>query len=226
MVLLAGEAGIGKSVLAITLTLALATGREFLGRPCPVSRVLYYDQENSRPDGEQYLRWVWHGLACPDVELIDRNVLLRRFALSARKHHYQQMQEDIAAHTPDLMILDTATPCLGVRDENDNAEATRLTDQLRAIQELAPTTLTLLILKHAKVHEDGHYSPRGAKAWLGATDATIYHLAMPGRPPNNGLRRTKLESGKGRAFSLRETIKIRPSWIGEEAHKGLILTPE
>jgi hypothetical protein len=44
-------------------------------------------------------------------------------------------------------------------------------------------------------------------------DSVIYHTKLRGRPPKGeGLRPTKLEPSKTRAFGLREGFKIVPSW--------------
>ena len=83
MVILAGDAGIGKTTLSYTLAVAKATGQPFLGRPVTPGRVLYFDEENSEPDFEEYLRWVWRGLGRPTPSLLDENLRMERFRLAA-----------------------------------------------------------------------------------------------------------------------------------------------
>ena len=226
--ILAGEAGIGKSSLAIALSMALAYGRPFLGRPCPEAKVLYFDEENSEADGHEYLRWAWRALGCPDPTILDTHINLQRFTLGATTTPWPLMHAQATAWHPDLIILDTATPCCAITDENDNGEATRALAHLRLVREAASPRAGLLLLKHAKLdYEDGHHSIRGAKAWIGATDATIYHLALPGRPRKDGLRPSKLEPGKHRAFGLQDPITIWPRWTQDSlGHKGLLLSIE
>lgn len=228
MIVLAGEAGIGKSTLSYMLTVAKATGQPFLGRPLTPGRVLYFDEENSQPDFEEYLRWVWRGLGRPDPSLLDEHIKMERFSLTATApRHFEYMAETAKEWQPELIVLDTATPACRIRDENDNGEASFAISQLRRIQLATGPLTTFLILKHAKLdHEDGRRRVRGAKIWIGATDATIFHLAVAGRPRKDGLRISRLEPEKVRAFGLRTPLRLIPSWVGEGPQKGLMLAAE
>ena len=55
IVLIAGDAGVGKSVMNLAEGLHVALGRPFLGHKTVQSRVLYFDEENSRPDLSAYV---------------------------------------------------------------------------------------------------------------------------------------------------------------------------
>lgn len=225
MIILAGEAGIGKSTLVYTLAVAKATGGSFLGRPLDAGKVLYFDEENSQADFEEYLRWVWRGLGEPKPTLLDDHLQFERFQLAAHApKHFEYMLEAARTWQPELIVLDTATPACQIFDENDNGEATRAISHLRGIQQAVDPSMTFLIVKHAKLdHEDGHRRIRGAKTWVGSTDATLFHLASPGRKRNDGLRASCLEPEKVRAFGLRHPLRIIPSWTGTDEQKGLTL---
>ena len=56
--------GLGKSHLTLAMAVAVATGGEFLGRPCSTGRVLYIDRDNPRRETRRRLkRWrAGHGL--------------------------------------------------------------------------------------------------------------------------------------------------------------------
>src|SRR2546425_9831290 len=69
VMVLAGEAGAGKSILTYALSIALATGNTFLGRQLTPTRVLYCDEENPYWTRLQYLRWAWRGLGRPRTGL-------------------------------------------------------------------------------------------------------------------------------------------------------------
>lgn len=226
MVILAGDAGIGKTTLSYTLAVAKATGQPFLGRPMPPGRVLYFDEENSEPDFEEYLRWVWRGLGRPTPSLLDENLRMDRFRLAATApRHFNYMLETAIAWKPELIILDTATSACHIIDENDNGEANAAITRLRGVQRAAGPRTTMLILKHAKLDpSSGQRRIRGAKVWMGSTDATLFHLANPGQPKKDGLRPSRLEPEKVRAFGLRAPLRIVPAWVEAGTEKGLSLT--
>lgn len=219
LIALAGEPGTGKSFTCYTLSLALATGTPFLGIPLTPRRVLYFDQENSMPDCIEYHKRAWHGLDCPDRELIAKNYFFYHFHLGG-PHWVRNAAEAIQAVEPALIIIDTTTPCCHIQDENDNAEATRVINAIRSIQGPA----TVVALKHAKLHTEGdaRYTLRGAKAWEGAVDSILFQLRSEGRPRQDGLCVTRIMPQKVRAFGLSSTIKVEPSWCHD--NKGIRLS--
>jgi RecA-family ATPase len=123
---------------------------------------------------------------------------------------------------PDLIVIDTTTAACQLKDENDNAEATEAIQKLRGVQRLNGSCM--LLLKHAKVDiENGTQTVRGAKAWVGATDATLIHMVASGKPRTDGLRDSQVVPEKIRAFGLQGTLKIKPSWVDINGEKGLSL---
>ena len=221
LVVLAGEAGAGKSVLCYTLSLALAGGADFLGHLLTPRPVAYFDQENSRPDCVQYLRWAWYGLGCPPLPVIAANLHFAPFQLGSRAWEERAASLIVPAQ-PSLLVFDTATPSCDIRDENDNGEATQAVLAIRRLQALTSPPSTALVLKHAKVLTEHHQRTiRGAKAWLGAADSVIFHLRNPGQPRKDGLAGTRLEPWKTRAFGLKRTLSIDPQWTPDQ--RGLIL---
>src|SRR5690348_3018268 len=79
MVIVAGEAGAGKSVLMYHLAYAVASGRPFLGRVTYPHRVLYFDEENGLPDFAKYNLWAWSGTGQPDLTDVDERLDLQHF---------------------------------------------------------------------------------------------------------------------------------------------------
>src|SRR5438132_10346206 len=66
MIILAGDPGVGKSVLSYAMALSLASGQPFLGRGGGApKRVLYFDEENSEQDLRSYLHTLWLGMGSP-----------------------------------------------------------------------------------------------------------------------------------------------------------------
>jgi RecA-family ATPase len=222
IIALAGEPGAGKSYLAYSLSLALATGTPFLGFELSPHRVLYFDQENSEADCTQYLRWAWNGLGCPRINDLIENFHLAPFVLGSASWAVRAREYTIA-YKPSLIVIDTTTPALAIEDENDNAEASKAVQLLRGIQRTITPSPAVIVLKHAKVRsDDGAYTLRGAKTWEGAVDSVVFQIRRRGKPREDGLRPTHLEPSKTRAFGLRESINIEPRWT-DSAKTGLKL---
>jgi RecA-family ATPase len=219
MIVLAGDAGVGKSMLSYSLALALASGGEFLGRKLTADRVLYFDEENSRQDSDAYHRRVWRGLGSPSIELLDANLFLCHFALGV--NYANDLIRAAAEVRPALVIIDTANAALRVADENDNAQASAAIKTLRAMRQAAGREdCTVLVLKHAKVTHDRRGNEyrdiRGAKAWKGELDGVIVHSAIRGRPPAHGrYRNTFLWPTKSRAYGLTQPLEIVPVCDGD-----------
>src|SRR5206468_2621691 len=123
-----------------------------------------------------YLRWCWHGLGQPDLDLIDANLWSLHFKLGGNDW-CEQLESAMANVCPSLIIFDTATPCFNIQDENDNSEASAVIQRLRQVQAMYNQS-TIVVLRHAKTFteagEDGHTirKARGATTWKASTDAT------------------------------------------------------
>lgn len=223
MVVWAGQPGVGKSFFSLSLSVALATGQRFLDRDLKEGRVLYFDEENSKPDFEEYFKWVWRGLGKPSIKQVVQNMRLESFSLAQSPLPYNYMQAAAKEHRPDLIVIDTTTAACQIKDENHNSEATEAIQQLRAVQRINDSCM--LLLKHAKVDlENGTHTVRGAKAWVGATDATLIHMGVSGKQRTDGLRDSQVVPEKIRAFGLQGTLRIKPAWTGTDTEKGLALS--
>lgn len=231
LVVLAGDPGVGKSVLGYTAAIAISAGLPLLGLLTTPSRVLYFDEENSEPDATRYFRWAWRGLDGPDIPTLDAALRFEHFSLSSYNGPWWDcMAQAAREHRPGLIIVDTSTPACRIADENSNAEATSVIKHLRLVQLAADSATTMLVLKHARLTHDPigqeYRTVRGAKAWVGAPDGVIFHVASRGKPRADGLRATHLEPQKTRAWGLRRPLHINPIWKDGEADasKGLVLT--
>lgn len=215
LMILGGEAGVGKSFAwSFVAGLAMATGTPVFGKnvPEPV-KVLIFDQENTYADAGQYLRLAWNGLGCPDPKLIARNYFHAPFVLG-QTNWAEIAEEHITVIKPEFIIFDTATSAFATGDENDNAEAAQIVGDLRRLQHLHRLRPTIMVLMHAKIYRDnGEYTIRGAKQWLGAVDGVLYLKHGPGQPRKDGLNNTTLVSGKTRAYGLRQSIHLYPRTI-------------
>src|ERR1700730_8608104 len=83
VVMLAGDPGVGKSKFSLSEGLHIALGRDFIGHATRQCKVLYFDEENSRPDIMAYLQELWVGMGCPDPDLLRQWFRLEHFSLGS-----------------------------------------------------------------------------------------------------------------------------------------------
>lgn len=230
VVLVAGDAGTGKTVLHLAEAMHVALGLPFLGYKTYQARVLYFDQENSRPDLLAYIYRLWHGMGKPDARILKD--MLRVESMSLGDEQWAARALRISQEwKPGLTYIDTATSALAIENENDNSEAHKAGNKIKRIIEEGSQS-AFRLLKHAKYISGGGHGGgtrrtiRGAKAWLGAVDQVVYHIrAEGGRPRNDGLHATILLPDKRRAYGLSRHIRITPSY-GDAEGKSLILKGE
>ena len=225
MLVMAGDAGVGKSFLALTWAHHLATGTPILETQVPPQRVLYFNEENSWWDMREYVRWARFSMnGISETVLVD-NLRVEQMTLQQSPHWYLALRQVIAEHQPRLIVIDTATPACGIVDEDDNGEANVAIRHLRQGLMAGAPGCGMLILKHAKIIAKGEdRTIRGAKMWKGACDGLIFHTKAAGRPRMDGLHSTYLWPEKTRAFGLRDRILITPQKMTDSAgNVGILL---
>jgi AAA domain len=151
----------GKSLLAMTLAKAVATGSRFLDRPVMQGSVLYVNCEDSEAKIKQrQIAQQWD----PDVPVwwIDR------FKLSELEHLI-----DIASEVDDLrlIVLDTLSR---VRDDGHNESSAELSRVLEPLQEMAKDLNVCILLTHhtGKIGEKDMADPFDLIRGSGAIRAT------------------------------------------------------
>ena len=230
IVLVAGDAGVGKSTMNLSEGLHIALGLPHLGHQTVQGRVLYFDEENSRPDIASYLQQLWLGMGQPNPAILKQNFAIEHFSLG-NPRWAEAMDKLATEFQPQIIYIDTATSTLAIEDENQNAEAQRAVQKLRHIVRDTASHPAIKILKHAKYQSGGGHKGqvrrtiRGAKAWVGAVDQTMYHIRAQGAPLKGGFHRTILVPDKRRAFGLRGNIRITPH-ESETLPKSLVLKGE
>ena len=224
MVVMAGDAGVGKSFLAITWAQALACGLPIFGVASKPMRVLYINEENSWYDIREYMRWARYGLNA-DEKLLGENLRVEQMSLTlASIKWYDELRLISEDHKPRASFIDTATPACQIQDEDKNGEANVAIGHLRRAMRGSGEGNGMLVLKHAKVVAKGDdRAIRGAKAWKGASDGLIFHTRTAGRPRGDDLHCTYLWPDKARAFGLKERVKVTPQWVNRGVKKAGIL---
>lgn len=223
VVLWVGQAGAGKSSVCVHLAHAVAMGRPFLELfDVPErARVMYFDEENSHPDLQEYHRRVWVANGCPDPAALNQWLRVHSLTLTLTEQKWEEeFVERIGEFQPSLVIVDTASPAFHIEEENSNSEASRAIQAIRrAGGKIRGAGCTFVILKHEK-DRTSHKQPqtvRGAKAWLGAADQVLFHNRAVGRPWGK-YHATKLWAWKTRAWGLKGVVRINlrdvePEWL-------------
>jgi hypothetical protein len=231
MYCLVGESGAGKSNICYTLALAVASGCSAFGGIVPKGpprRVVYFDDENSEQDRNQYLRRAWKGLTVsnrgkePDLGLLMKNFWPVGFGLGEEWEEKAQGWVDFLQ--PHMIVVDTANASFAIEDENNNAEAGKAIRNLKKVMRTTEPVASSLVIKHAKTRtEKGQIrTVRGAKVWKDQSDGMLFQVKAGGRPRKDGLSLTRLIPDKVRAYGLQRPIYITPRWT-DDRHSGLVL---
>jgi hypothetical protein len=153
----------GKSTLALNLALAVSRGEKFLGRDTRKGRVLYVALEGAPRAWKELARnlrvaqsddlYFWSGRA-PDAAMA-------------------WLHREVKKHEPVLVIVDTMQRLLRVKDGNDYATASNVTDVLIELARL--TNAALLMLHHSGRNPSSEIvdAPMGSTAWSAAFDTIL-----------------------------------------------------
>lgn len=85
--------------------------------------------------------------------------------------HIEEMYTWCVQHDVKLIFLDPFSSVAGMKDENDNAEASTLMDTVRTM--LVNRGITVVVIHHPAKTNDGSFSLRGAGDLLGKLDTHI-----------------------------------------------------
>lgn len=220
--------GIGKTMLSLTLALAVAGGGSVLGWESTAPRsVLYVDGEMNAADLRDRLEMLAGTVEDLDMAAARRNLRVLSRQFQGGEVTFPDLAEDQAPdganrlpgqevvlrearrHKAELVIIDNLTTCAGVDDEN-------------AAASMAPVIQFLLKIKQAG---HGcilvHHSDKGGNNFRGSSAiATTFEVIL-------GLRRLEShEAGAGAAFELDWTkYRGRPTAATRAAEVRLVREP-
>lgn len=177
--LLSGDGGTGKSLLALQLARAVATGESWIGRNIEPGRAVYVSAEDEL--AELHRRLDRMGKLAPLGDLIlvplagkdavlaapDRNKLLRPTDLFTRL-----CEEVVQKHRPDLLVLDTSADLFG-GDEINRVHVRQFVGMLRGLA--LDLNVTVVLLSHPSKAglRDGDGSS-GSTAWNNSVRSRLY----------------------------------------------------
>lgn len=204
--------GVGKSVLAYNLSVAVTTSTNFLGLKTRPGTVLYMDEEN--PDS--YMRDIIEQMLAArglTADALGGRFITGRFALLGKQPNEWSplLEQSVEILKPTLLVMDTLSSLLPFREnvENDAALMKGLLRYVRAVKDRSPET-TILILHHPSKSRGNR--PRGAGS-IGQDVDGYWALGYPrGRQKKNNERNqpTILKPHKSRCLAGIPHYRIVP----------------
>lgn len=181
--LLGGDGGTGKSLLAMQLSVAVATGGRWLNQAVEPGRALYLSAED---DCDELHRRVFSITAAEGLSLADMNRLTIRSlagedALLAHAEHsgalvpsslFLEIDARMAEETPSLAIIDTLADIFP-GNENDRAQARQFIGMLRGLA--IRHECAILVLAHPSLSGLSSGSgTSGSTAWSNSVRSRLY----------------------------------------------------
>lgn len=198
--LLGGDGGTGKSLLALQLAVACATGREWIGRPVRKGAALYLSAEDDRDELHRRLAAILEaeGLnfeALGDLSLLSLagdDALLatvnRATGLMVPTPLLAALDAKAAALRPAVVVVDTAADVYG-GDESNRAQVRQFVGALRGLALRHATAVVLLAHPSVAGLASGS-GLSGSTAWNNSVRSRLYlsRVAEQGFEPNPDAR--------------------------------------
>lgn len=215
---LGGDGGTGKSLLALQLAVAMATGGKWIGREVSAGPVLYYSCEDEQDEIHRRAAAIARcegvllgGLS--NLHLIDQTVAMTTALASPGEHQTLKMTEVfdqlVAAVTklrPKLIILDTRADVY-TANENDRAQVRTFVQRLRQL--CLTMDLAVLLLSHPSRSgmNDGS-GQSGSTGWNNSIRSRLY-LERPAAAGNYDPNLRVLTPKKANYSPMSMEIKLR-----------------
>lgn len=180
LTVLGGDPKTGKTLLALELGFAVASGREFLGRDVSPAAFLYVTEEGTQFEiAKRAKRLLAHGE--PELPTL---VLWREGVRFDEPRTWQLVRDTLAElDRPTLLVLDPLRDLLA-GDENDSASIAAVGRAIQGLLRDFPE-LTIVLIHHLSKRREGSggFRLRGSSALWGKVDCTILLRADP--PPDD-----------------------------------------
>ena len=230
--LLGAHGGVGKSMLALQLGVAVCLGADFLGASTEPGRVLFFSGEDGGPVLRHRLGFIAHHFDASPHRLAESLVILdatdepalyrevSQFGIKTGEPTpgFYRLAEIIEEVRPSLVIVDNASDVFEA-SENDRASVRGFMRQLRQLFPDGTEPPAMLLLAHiqkAAVGSRGGESYSGSTAWHNSARSRLALTADRDDPARLTLSHDKLNLGPRTAEPLRLV----------RSHTGLLMVDE
>jgi hypothetical protein len=194
---LVGPSGVGKSSMALSMGMAMATGRDWLGKATVPGRVLLFAGEGGagvpkRLDAE----WAAWGGERPDIEVRFGPLDLSDEATIA------ELEAIVAERDPVLIVWDTLNRHAGDSDENAARDMARVVRNVERIAAAATCATSVVVHHHGKGGDI-----RGSSALYASADVVLELTGEPGGLVLKAVKMKDFESGRIGEFRLAKSPK-------------------
>jgi RecA-family ATPase len=170
--MVSGQPKVGKSIFAMSLAVAVATGNSFIGYDClAAKRVLYFDLEL-----KDRVFWARIDQMFCEIDPAELDNLIRPNNLSSldvfNSDDQKLIVDTIAITQPDLIIWDVLSR-MHCRDENDNSSMKQVLQKIRSLSDSKAHLIVHHSRKNVGFGNADAQSIRGAGAIHGEVDGAI-----------------------------------------------------
>ncbi|WP_159716142.1 AAA family ATPase [Geminicoccus flavidas] len=199
VVMLAGDGGVGKSMLALQMGEAIRRGEPFLGRETTAGSVLVFSCEDDADELHRRLHRIRSSLGpahnppgrlllAPRVGLTNALVTFDARGLPEQTEAFRALERATLNHRVSLVIVDTVAQVFA-GSENDRSQVTAFVNALAGLAMRA--NACILLLAHPPKADGVEYS--GSTAWPGTVRARLFLRRQVG---DDGITRYFLKLGK------------------------------
>ncbi|MFK4048072.1 AAA family ATPase [Roseomonas mucosa] len=160
-----GQPGAGKSLLAPLLAHSIATGAELFGRRVRPGRVLYIAAEAGRDMEARFCAMRERYGDAADLYLVGEDVDLQ----DPNSGDLEALRNTVRELQPVLVVMDTLAAAFPGMDDNSSAEMSAAVGKLREIVE--PARAALMLVHHEA--KGGSATPRGSGVLNGTADCNM-----------------------------------------------------
>lgn len=211
LVVVYGDSGSGKSFFMLDVTMAIARGADWRGRPVAKGRVVYVVAEGATGFAKRFQAYCeHHGL---DPETVDIHFLADSFSLATSGDATELLKTLQTLGRLDMVVIDTYARVMAGSNEND---AKDVGEAVKQCDKLHRGTGALIVLVHHS-GKDATKGARGSGALRAAADAEIQVVKTR---EYRAATITKMKDGADDAeyqFRLHETV------LGTDA-EGFLIT--
>lgn len=214
--LLLAETEVGKTTLALNLSVTLAAGKTFppfINEPRP-RRIMYVDGESTRAEFQTDINTMTRDWSDDERAILDDNLLvlcdeeLKGELLNlAKPNHMATVKEAAQKFQPDLTVIDTMAALYDLQDENSNTEVKRVV--MQPLKLLAREAEGAVLLAHhvgKPRGEEGNASTRAYRGRGASNFGALARSAVNLVGDRNDVGRVKLSVSKAKGYRLKDVV--------------------